>query len=70
MAERIWDKLEHMPYEGVDFLDRVLYLVIGIGRLDSQLENQSIELVYDKCDLDTLLESMSDDLFCVYHELV
>lgn len=58
-----------MPDESVDLLDGVLDLVIGVGRLNPQLENQSVELVYDEGDLDALLESVSDDLFCVYHDL-
>ena len=59
-----------MPHESVDFFDGVFDLVIGVGGLDPQLENQSVEFVYNECDLDTLLESVSDDLFCVDHELV
>ena len=59
-----------MPHESVDFFDRVLDLVIGVGRFDPQLENQSVKLVYNECDLDTLLESVPDNLFCVDHELV
>lgn len=59
----------NVPDESVNLLYRVLNLVIGVGRLDSQLEDQPVELVYDECDLDTLLESVSDDLFCIYHNL-
>jgi hypothetical protein len=68
--ENLWGELGRMPHESVDFFDGMLNLVIGVGRLNPQLENQSVELVYDECDLDTLLESMSDDLFSVDHELV
>ena len=59
-----------MPDESVYFLNGVFYLVIGVGRLDPQLENQSVKLVYNKSDLCTLLESVADDLFCVYHDLL
>lgn len=58
-----------MPDERVDFLDGVLNLIICISWLNSQLENQPVEFVYDESDLDALLESVSDDLFCVYHDL-
>jgi len=62
-------RLKRVPNESVDFLDGVLNLVIGVGRLNPQLENQSVELVYNKGDLDALLKSVSDNLFCVYHDL-
>ena len=55
MIPKIMDRLECMPDESVDFFDRVLNLVIGVGRLDPQLKNQSVELVYDKSDLNALL---------------
>ena len=58
-----------MPDESIDFFDGVLNLVIGVSRLNPQLENQSVELVYNKSDLNTFLESVSNDLFCVYHDL-
>jgi len=58
-----------MPDKSVDFLDGVFDLVIGVGGLNPQLENQPVELIYDKSDFDALLESMSNDLFRVYHDL-
>lgn len=58
-----------MPDESIDFFDGVLNLVIGVSRLNPQLENQSVELVYNKSDLNTFLESVPNDLFCVYHDL-
>jgi len=59
-----------MPDESVYFFDGVFYLVIGVARFNSQLENQPVELVDDKSDFDTFPESMSDDLFCAHHDLV
>ena len=58
-----------MPNESVDFLDGVLDLVVSVCGFDPQLKNQPVKLVYNKGDLDALLESMSDDLFCVHHDL-
>ena len=58
-----------VPDKGVNFFDSVLNLVVSVGGLDPQFKDKSVKLVYNKGDLDTLLESMSDDLFCVYHEL-
>ena len=63
-------ELGRMPHESIYFFDGMLNLVIGVGGLNPQLENQSVELVYNESDLDTLLESVPDDLFCVDHELV
>ena len=68
--ESFWDELGRMPHEGVYFFNRVLNFVICVGRLDPQLENQPVKLVDNECDLDALLESVADDLFCVDHELV
>lgn len=64
-----WAKLMHMPDKGVDLVNGMLNLVIGVDRFDSQFENQPVELVYNKSDLDTLLESMFNDLFCIDHSL-
>ena len=58
-----------MPDKGVNFLDGVFNLVIGVYGLYSQLENQPVDLVYNECNLDTFLESVSDDLLRVHHDL-
>jgi hypothetical protein len=55
IAPKVRDEFGCMPDESVDFLDCVLNFVISVCRLDPQLENQSVELVYDKSDLDALL---------------
>ena len=58
-----------MPDKSIDFIDGVFNLVVGVDGLDPQLKDQSVELVYDKSDLDALLKSVFDDLFCVHHNL-
>ena len=58
-----------MPDKGVYFVDGVFNLVIGVYRLYSQLENQPVNLVYNECNLDTFLESVSDYLLRVHHGL-
>ena len=59
-----------MPDECINFIDSMLDLVIGVDGLDPQFENQSVELVYNECDLDTLLESVLYDFLGVHHGLV
>ena len=58
-----------MPDESVDFFDGVLDLVVGVGGFNPQLENQSVELVHNESDLDTLLEGVSNYFFRIYHDL-
>lgn len=58
-----------MPNKGVDFVDGVFNLVVGVYRFYSQLENQPVNLVYNEGNLDTFLESVSDYLLRVHHEL-
>lgn len=57
-----------MPDKSIDFVNGVFNLVVSVDRLDPQLEDQSVELVYHKGDLDTLLEGVFDDLFRVDHD--
>lgn len=58
-----------MPDKSVDFFDGVFNLVVSVCGFDPQLKNQPIKFVYNEGDLYTLLESVSDDLFCVHHDL-
>jgi len=51
-----------MPDESVEFFNSVLDLVVSVCGSDPQLKNQPVKLVHNKGDLDTLLESVSDDL--------
>ena len=62
--------MRNVPDESIDFFYRVLNLIIGIGRFYPQFEDQSVELVYNERDLDTLLESVSDDFFRTHHDLL
>lgn len=57
------------PYDCVDLLDGMLDLVVRVCRLDTQLENQPVNFVDDKSHLDTLLETVADDVFGVHHDL-
>ena len=58
-----------IPDEGVDLLNCVLDFVVRVSRLDAQLKNESVNLVYNKSDFDTFLQCMADNCFCVAHNL-
>lgn len=58
------------PDEGINFFNRMLDLVVGIGRFDAKLKDESVDFVYDKCNFDTFLQSMSNDVFRSDHKLL
>lgn len=58
-----------VPDESVDFLDGVLDLVIRIRRLDTELEDESVDFIHDKGDFDVFLQSVPNNGLRVDHHL-
>lgn len=62
--------MRNPPNEGIDFFDRVLNLVVRIGRFDTELKNESVDFVHNKGNFDTFLHSVSNDIFRADHKLL
>jgi hypothetical protein len=59
----------NLPDEGIYFFNSVLDLIVSVGWLDTQLENETVNFVDDKRDFDTLLQRMSQDVLGSDHKL-
>lgn len=63
------DTVRAAPDESINLFDSVFYLIIGVSGFDSQLKDESVNFVHDKCNFEIFLQSMPDDILRTNHEL-
>jgi len=61
---------KYSPYEGIDFLNRVFDLEIRISRFETKFEDEPVYLVHYQSNLDTFLQSVSNDVLSTNHQLL
>lgn len=64
----LWRRID-VGNDSVDLFDSLFELVVGIGGRESELEDESVDLVDDNCDGQFLVHEMLDGAFGGEHDL-